>query len=79
VNVDNSFRIKVFYQLPRIDPSHPPDTLKSFGDSVAIVFPITNNLGIQIKLGKKHNLNTSPISKQEIMAKTYLQYLQDRD
>jgi hypothetical protein len=55
VNVDNSFRIRVFGQLeviPRIDPSHPSDTTQCFlhdGDSGAIVFAITNENPLVLK------------------------------
>ncbi|XP_048749793.2 uncharacterized protein LOC125661707 [Ostrea edulis] len=55
MNVDNSFRIRVFGQLeviPRIDPSQPPDTTQCFlndGDSGAIVFAITSETPLVLK------------------------------
>lgn len=55
VNVDNSFRIKVFGQLeviPRIDPSQPSGPHQAFlsdGDSGAFVFIITNENPLVLK------------------------------
>lgn len=55
VNVDNSFRIRVYNQLeviPRIDPSQPSDSPQAFltnGDSGAFVYAITNENPLVLK------------------------------